>query len=65
VSGRDRHIWRELEDLEAGLLDDPIAAFAPSPRMDWGPDELLPLPRGLRSLLRKGGAQRRLESLAG
>ncbi|MGH2811275.1 MAG: hypothetical protein ACRDI1_00990 [Actinomycetota bacterium] len=62
VPARVRDLWRQLEDLDTEVRDDPIEAFAPAPRMDWGPDEALPMPRGLRSLLRKSG---RLESLAG
>lgn len=31
-------VYRRLEDISARLdEDDPIAAFAPPPRMDWGP----------------------------
>jgi hypothetical protein len=47
-----RALW---ESLEEGLADlsDPIATFAPSPRMDWGPER----PRLLDQLpLRRRGA---------
>lgn len=34
----DRHtVWESLE-TDADLPGDPIEAFAPPPRMDWGPD---------------------------
>ena len=29
--------WKSLEE-EVDVSDDPIAAFAPAPRMDWGPE---------------------------
>ncbi|HEX2050971.1 MAG TPA: hypothetical protein VHJ34_10135 [Actinomycetota bacterium] len=31
-------VWRSLEHDEAALAGDPIEAFAPPPRMDWGPE---------------------------
>jgi hypothetical protein len=30
-------VWDDL-DTKALTPDDPIASFAPAPRMDWGPD---------------------------
>lgn len=30
-------VWEGLDDHAALTPDDPIAAFAPPPRMDWGP----------------------------
>ncbi|MFN2524697.1 MAG: hypothetical protein ABR505_00295, partial [Actinomycetota bacterium] len=34
-------LWRALQDNGAGpQSDDPISAFAPPPRMDWGPSRL-------------------------
>ena len=30
-------VWDDL-DTKALTRDDPIASFAPAPRMDWGPD---------------------------
>lgn len=34
----DKGVWAGLEQDTAAPPDDPIAAFAPAPRMDWGPD---------------------------
>jgi hypothetical protein len=31
-------LWKPLEDLAPASGTDPIAAFAPAPRMDWGPE---------------------------
>jgi hypothetical protein len=30
-------VWDALEDIPSLAADDPIASFAPPPRMDWGP----------------------------
>lgn len=43
-------VWRSLERDEATLAGDPIEAFAPPPRMDWGPER--------PALLRRSGARR-------
>ena len=39
VRQRARTIWTALQD-EIPAKDDPIEAFAPAPRMDWGPERL-------------------------
>ena len=44
-------VWRSLED-DASIAGDPIAAFAPPPRMDWGPER--------PTLLRRSGGRVRL-----
>ncbi len=30
-------VWTQLEDITETQQDDPIFAFAPAPRIDWGP----------------------------
>jgi hypothetical protein len=32
-------LWKPLEDETPLAGNDPIVAFAPSPRMDWGPEK--------------------------
>jgi hypothetical protein len=46
-------VWSQLEHGPESLDDarDPISAFAPSPRMDWGPDR--PSLTDLRNLFRR------------
>jgi hypothetical protein len=34
-----RSVWAELTADQDLSLNDPIAGFAPSPRMDWGPEK--------------------------
>jgi hypothetical protein len=36
-ASRFESVWRELEAAEPERPSDPITAFAPPPRMDWGP----------------------------
>jgi hypothetical protein len=31
-------VWTQLEDITEAQHDDPIFAFAPAPRIDWGPE---------------------------
>lgn len=39
-------VWDALEDTPSLAADDPIASFAPAPRMDWGPNRSPRLGRG-------------------
>ncbi|MGH2825945.1 MAG: hypothetical protein ACRDKF_03130 [Actinomycetota bacterium] len=60
-------VWDVLEraGMEATETNDPIAAFAPASRMNWGPESETPIVRSVRSLIdRSRGARgsRRLES---
>lgn len=41
-------VWESLDEDEAPDASDPIAAFAPAGRMDWGPDRNGVLPLVLR-----------------
>ena len=42
-------LWASLDDERSTRSADPIEAFAPPPRMDWGPEERASLlQRGLR-----------------
>ncbi len=45
---RRRTVWEALASEEPGDASDPIAAFAPAARMDWGPDRNGVLPLVLR-----------------
>lgn len=38
-------VWHELSQQRTASGPDPIVAFAPAPRMDWGPDRKSPLKR--------------------
>ena len=43
-----RTVWESLGEEPAGDVADPIAAFAPPPRMDWGPERARRVPLALR-----------------
>lgn len=45
--------------------NDPIAAFAPAPRMDWGPRSETPIVRSVRSLIDRSKSRRDAGSLEG
>ncbi|MGH2698940.1 MAG: hypothetical protein ACRDJL_07065 [Actinomycetota bacterium] len=46
--------------LEQGGFEsnDPIAAFAPAPRMNWGPENETPIVRSVRSLVDRSKSRR-------
>jgi hypothetical protein len=58
-------VWKVLE--QGGFQsNDPIAAFAPPPRMSWGPENEAPIVRSVRSLIDRTKSRRveRLETRA-
>ncbi|MGH2749902.1 MAG: hypothetical protein ACRDK3_03365 [Actinomycetota bacterium] len=49
-------VWKVLE--QGGYeTNDPIAAFAPAPRMNWGPESEVPIVRSVRSLIDRSKAR--------
>ncbi|MFN2488334.1 MAG: hypothetical protein ABR529_01035 [Actinomycetota bacterium] len=49
---RRQTVWQSLDEDPSGAAGDPISAFAPPPRMDWGPERArFPVP----SLRRREG----------
>jgi hypothetical protein len=54
---RPNTVWTVLE--QAGVeKNDPIAAFAPAPRMNWGPENEAPIVRSVRSLIDRTKSRR-------
>ena len=54
-------VWKVLEQggYQGGLpSNDPIAAFAPAPRMNWGPENEAPIVRSVRSLMDRTKSRR-------
>ncbi|MGH2776768.1 MAG: hypothetical protein ACRDJT_15265 [Actinomycetota bacterium] len=50
-------VWKVLE--QGGFQsNDPIAAFAPAPRMNWGPENEVPIVRSMRSLIDRTKSRR-------
>jgi hypothetical protein len=58
-------VWDVLEQagMEATQTNDPIAAFAPASRMNWGPESETPIVRSVRSLIDRSKSARGSRSL--
>ena len=61
---RAHNVWESLAEAET-LANDPIAAFSPGPRMDWGPESEAPIVRSVRSLIGRTRSRRASQSLEG
>jgi hypothetical protein len=67
VPAEPNTVWKVLEQggYQGGARsNDPIAAFAPAPRMNWGPENETPIVRSVRSLIDRTKS-RRVEKLEG
>ncbi|CAN5531137.1 hypothetical protein BH20ACT23_BH20ACT23_14440 [soil metagenome] len=61
VRAEPNTVWKVLE--QSGFQgesrsNDPIAAFAPAPRMNWGPENEAPIVRSVRSLIDRTKSRR-------
>ncbi|MGH2789925.1 MAG: hypothetical protein ACRDJ0_02945 [Actinomycetota bacterium] len=62
---RSQTVWDVLEQagMDATEMNDPIAAFAPASRMNWGPESETPIVRSVRSLIDRSKSSKLSRSL--